>query len=70
MPAVSDAQRRWAFGNKGAAWAREHHFDTKGSLPARSTRKKHKKGDQRQGDRRQRLVAQFVRGQQIRGRHG
>jgi hypothetical protein len=35
MPAKSEAQRRWAFGVKGPAWARAHHFDTKGSLPPR-----------------------------------
>ena len=35
MPAKSDAQRKWAFGVKGPAWAKEHHFDTKGSLPER-----------------------------------
>lgn len=33
MPAVSQSQREWAFANKGAAWAREHHFDNKGPLP-------------------------------------
>jgi hypothetical protein len=35
MPAQSEAQRRWAFGVKGAAWAKEHHFDNKGKLPDR-----------------------------------
>jgi len=53
MPAVSEAQRRWAYANKGAAWAKEHHFDNKGKLPARKAanaraakrrlRKKHRK---------------------------
>jgi len=33
VPAVSSQQRRWAFANKGEAWAREHHFDNKGKLP-------------------------------------
>jgi hypothetical protein len=33
MPAQSAAQRRWAFGVKGPAWAKEHHFDTPGKLP-------------------------------------
>jgi len=33
--AESEAQRRWAFGAKGEAWAREHHFDNPGKLPAR-----------------------------------
>jgi len=35
MPAKSEAQRRWAFAVKGAAWAKAHHFDTKGPLPPR-----------------------------------
>jgi hypothetical protein len=42
MPAKSEAQRRWAFGVKGKAWARRHHFDNKGKLPARK-RKRRKK---------------------------
>jgi hypothetical protein len=33
MPARSEAQRRWAYAVKGAAWAEKHHFDTKGPLP-------------------------------------
>jgi hypothetical protein len=33
MPAQSASQRRWAFGVKGPAWAKEHHFDNKGKLP-------------------------------------
>jgi hypothetical protein len=37
MPAVSQAQRAWAFAAKGPAWARAHHFDTKGPLPKRVT---------------------------------
>lgn len=45
MPAKSQAQRRWAFGAKGKKWAKEHHFDNKGKLPARvkKTKKKAKK---------------------------
>lgn len=35
MPAVSEAQRRWAYANKGKAWAEKHHFDNKGKLPDR-----------------------------------
>lgn len=27
MPARSEKQRRWAFANKGAAWAKRHGFD-------------------------------------------
>jgi hypothetical protein len=33
MPAESQSQRRWAFGVKGPAWAKEHHFDNPGKLP-------------------------------------
>ena len=35
MPAKSAAQRSWAFAVKGAKWAKAHHFDTPGKLPAR-----------------------------------
>jgi hypothetical protein len=40
MPAKSAKQRRWAFGAKGAAWARKHHFNTKGKLPKRKKKGK------------------------------
>ena len=33
MPSKSQSQRAWAFGVKGPAWAREHHFDNPGKLP-------------------------------------
>lgn len=39
MPAVSQRQRAWAFAVKGDAWARRHHFDTKGPLPKRKGKK-------------------------------
>lgn len=39
MPAVSQAQRKWAFGVKGEKWAKEHHFDNTGPLPSRVTKK-------------------------------
>jgi hypothetical protein len=35
MPAKSQAQRKWAFGVKGAKWAKDHHMDNPGKLPAR-----------------------------------
>jgi hypothetical protein len=35
MPARSQAQRRWAYGVKGAKWAKKHHFNNKGKLPKR-----------------------------------
>lgn len=40
MPARSQAQRRWAYGVKGKAWAKKHHFDNKGKLPKRAKGKK------------------------------
>jgi hypothetical protein len=40
MPAVSEAQRKWAFANKGADWAKKHHFDNKGKLPERVEKKR------------------------------
>ncbi len=40
MPAKSQAQRRWAFGVKGKKWAKAHHFDNPGRLPARVRKKK------------------------------
>lgn len=46
MPAVSEAQRKWAYGVKGKAWAEEHHYNNKGKLPARvgsSAKKKSRK---------------------------
>ncbi len=42
MPAKSTAQRKWAFGVKGARWAKAHHFDNRGKLPARVRKKKSK----------------------------
>jgi len=36
MPAVSEAQRRYLFWRFGPAWARRHHYDNKGRLPARA----------------------------------
>lgn len=38
MPARSQAQRRWAYGKMGKAWAKRHHYNTKGKLPARTKR--------------------------------
>jgi hypothetical protein len=48
MPAKSEAQRKWAFAVKGAKWAKAHHFDTKGKLPARVKGKK-KAGKKKRG---------------------
>lgn len=39
MPAVSEAQRRFLYANKGADWVKKHHFDNKGKLPAKKTKK-------------------------------
>jgi hypothetical protein len=33
VPAKSQAQRRFIYATKGAAWAKRHHFDNKGRLP-------------------------------------
>ena len=44
MPAKSQAQRKWAFAVKGKKWAKAHHFDNKGKLPARVKGKKRGKG--------------------------
>lgn len=35
MPAKSEAQRRFLNAHFGHGWAKEHHFDNKGKLPAR-----------------------------------
>ena len=35
MPAKSEAQRKLIYARFGAAFARKHHFDNKGPLPAR-----------------------------------
>jgi len=43
MPARSQAQRRWAFGVKGEKWARAHHYDNEGKLPAKVASKAKKK---------------------------
>jgi hypothetical protein len=40
MPAKSQAQRKWAFGVKGKKWAKAHHMDNPGKLPARVKPKK------------------------------
>lgn len=59
MPATSQAQRAWAFGNKGGAWARKHHFDTKGKLPRYAP--KHKgKAKTRDDVTREQLMAKFA----------
>jgi hypothetical protein len=40
MPAKSQAQRRWAHAVMGPAWAKRHHFNTKGKLPKKARRRK------------------------------
>lgn len=40
MPARSEAQRRFLNWKFGHAWVEQHHFDNKGSLPARVDRAK------------------------------
>jgi len=40
MPAKSQAQRRYLHAKFGKSWAKKHHFDTKGKLPARAKGKR------------------------------
>jgi hypothetical protein len=40
MPAKSEKQRAFLHAKFGAAWAKRHHFNTKGKLPRRKSRKK------------------------------
>lgn len=40
MPARSEAQRRLLNAKFGHAWAKQHHFDNKGKLPAKAGKKK------------------------------
>ncbi len=35
MPAVSQQQRRYLYARFGAQWAKKHHMDNEGKLPAR-----------------------------------
>lgn len=39
MPAKSQAQRRFIYGKFGKAFAKRHHFDNKGKLPAKAKKK-------------------------------
>lgn len=39
MPAVSEAQRRYLYAKFGAEWAKRHHFDNPGKLPAHKKRR-------------------------------
>ena len=56
----------WAFGDTGPAWARTHHFDTMGKLPARAPARAPKRDSQ---DERARLAEAFrKRGKKKRGR--
>jgi hypothetical protein len=38
MPAKSEAQRAWAFGAMGPEWAKKHHYDNPGKLPAKAVK--------------------------------
>ena len=40
MPARSQAQRRFIYARFGAKWAKKHHFNNKGKLPARARKRK------------------------------
>lgn len=59
MPARSQAQRgylNWRFGH---AWVKRHHFDNKGSLPAKAPARKGKRPS-RSAIRREQMVAKFA----------
>jgi hypothetical protein len=43
MPAKSEAQRGLLYAKFGAKWAKKHHFDNKGKLPAYVGKKATKK---------------------------
>ena len=43
MSAKSEAQRRYIYAVKGTKFAKAHHFDNKGKLPARVGKKKTKR---------------------------
>lgn len=43
MPAKSAAQRRAIYAKFGPAWARRHHFNNKGKLPAKAGKGKRRK---------------------------
>ena len=62
MPARSEAQRRYLNMKFGHAWAKRHHYDNKGKLPAHVSK-------QDQQDERARLAEAFrKRGKKKRGR--
>ena len=42
MPAKSRKQQKWAFANKGEAWARAHHMDKVVPSKKRSAKKRKK----------------------------
>lgn len=39
MPARSQTQRRFIYARFGAAWAKRHHFNTKGKLPKKAKKR-------------------------------
>lgn len=47
MPAASRAQQRYLASQFGAKWLRDHHFNTKGPLPARVGKGKKKSSKSR-----------------------
>jgi hypothetical protein len=56
MPAESDAQRKFLYATKGAAWVKAHHFDNKGPLPAKVGKKSTKHSSKRR-----KMMDSFVR---------
>lgn len=51
MPAKSEAQRAWAYGVKGPKWAKAHHYDNPGKLPARVKKTKKSRPRTKKGKR-------------------
>jgi hypothetical protein len=47
MPARSEAQRRLIYARFGAEFAKKHHFDNPGKLPARAKKRRVTKGKTR-----------------------
>ena len=49
MPAKSEAQRRYLYAKFGAAWAKRHHYDNAGKLPARVRKRRRRVMDALKG---------------------
>ena len=65
MPARSEAQRRFIFGNKGEAFARKHHFDNPGKLPKKAPKRRGRKPTRDEINR-----EELIRAFRKKGKHG